>query len=279
MRDAEGQTSLREIVDRLPLGKRQKQLAEESFDSMTAAEARSTVELYHQVADGLPAALAAARRIRGLSAAPQATASASPEPARESQRTQTAPKPAPPHRGRKTRLRVAEGKQLGQHGKARTEGGAYYSAPMLETQKPRTVSDKQSTVTFHKRRPKSDHKKAKDDAWQLAKILSRSTPKQQEKHLDNYIDDKKVLWSVFRIAGNVKGAMVEALKARPLGVTSAGQVWHRTSRQEVTIAVTVDGETTYSTEAKAVNARQRISASSRLLDNALSLHSSHGQRR
>lgn len=73
MRDADRQISLREIIDHLPLGKRQRQLAEESFDSMSEAEAKNTVDLYQEVADGLPAALAAVRRIRGTTTAPQAT--------------------------------------------------------------------------------------------------------------------------------------------------------------------------------------------------------------
>lgn len=55
----------------MPLGKRQKALAVESIDSMSADEKDDMLALYEQVVSQLPAALEAVKRIRGIDTAIQ----------------------------------------------------------------------------------------------------------------------------------------------------------------------------------------------------------------
>lgn len=77
MHDSDRRDDLRTVIDLLPLGKRQKALAVESIDSMSADEKDDMLALYEQVVSQLPAALEAAKRIRGIIPATQ-TESASP---------------------------------------------------------------------------------------------------------------------------------------------------------------------------------------------------------
>ena len=66
MHDTDRQSGLRAAIDLLPLGKRQKALAMESVDGMSADEQSDMLVLYEQVISHLPAALEAAKRIRGI---------------------------------------------------------------------------------------------------------------------------------------------------------------------------------------------------------------------
>lgn len=279
MRDVDRQISLRKIIDRLPLGERQRRLAEESFENMTEAEAKSTVELYDQVAAGLPAALAAARRIRGMAGAPQANVPASPEPTQHTQEPLTNTKPVRITRDRKSSRRFGGRKQPVAQDSARIEDSAYYSPNLWEAAKPHTVSGKAYAKAFYKKISKAKATPSKDDAWQMAKMLSRITPKAREQYIERYIDENRRAWSVFHIEGYVNGYRVEAVKIRPSVVTRNGGYKRFSSRQDTTIAVSVDGQTTYSTEAKAIKALQKIGTSGRSLDNALTLLSSSGHRR
>lgn len=72
MHDADRQNDLRAAIDLLPLGKRQKALALESIDSMSADEQNDMLALFGHVISQLPAALEAAKRIRGIDPAGQA---------------------------------------------------------------------------------------------------------------------------------------------------------------------------------------------------------------
>lgn len=60
------QERLRTVIDLLPLGKRQKALAMESIDSMSADEKSDMLALCDQTISHLPAALEAVRRLRGI---------------------------------------------------------------------------------------------------------------------------------------------------------------------------------------------------------------------
>lgn len=66
MHDADHRNDLRAVIDLLLLGKCQKSLAVESIDSMSADEQNDVLALYEQVINQLPAALEAAKRIRGI---------------------------------------------------------------------------------------------------------------------------------------------------------------------------------------------------------------------
>lgn len=75
MHDADRRNDLQTVIDLLPLGKCQKSLAVESIDSMSTDEQNDVLALYEQVISQLPAALEAAKRIRGIDPAVRAVTS------------------------------------------------------------------------------------------------------------------------------------------------------------------------------------------------------------
>ncbi|KAA0593126.1 hypothetical protein J2848_005224 [Azospirillum lipoferum] len=250
MRDADRKISLREIIDRLPLGKRQRALAEESFDSMTEAEAKSTVDLYQEVADGLPAALAAVRRIRGIvttfqATMPEATVTASPESAQHTPDTQTASERMRAIGSRYAKFKATVRMRPDEEHGTRTFNIGHYSGVRIESGQPLAIIRKDLVKASLAKNVKAKFTPNKNDAWRMAKQLCFSVRMRRDHDYDTFVDEVGNQWIIKRTEGVVDGYKVEAFRLLPKRATAIYEAMRGRRTRELIVAVRLNGETTH----------------------------------
>lgn len=287
MRDADRQISLREIIDRLPLGKRQRQLAEESFDSMSEAEAESTVELYQEVEDGLPTALAAARRIRGMTTATQVKSLEAPTHVSREPAQQAAATTAKFSRWNLLSKHEAAAQLVNKLGIAETSTFTIVAQQKKDLKALHkngvVVAHVQYSATFSERPYKRHFEKRrvvnKEDAKRMAKRLLNSIPRPTEHHLDTYIDKNGKKWNVYYIEGSVQGNKVEVFKAHlaTQGKDIGGR--RRTDNINKAMVVRLNGEVAPPSNTAATELLYHVHKQRPSQQNALTLQSSATPRR